>query len=289
MPYLNLLSLRAGQALTGQKPSALLWCRMAAHAWPQESGTWFDLGLAYKRSGNWLASQKANEAATAIDGGNAGAWWNLGIAATAREDWRMARHAWRNYGLQVPDGSGPLHMPLGMIPLRLNPAGNAEVVWAERLDPARACVLSVPLPASGFRHGDTLLHDGYPAGQRLYKGQLMPVFNALQLLVKSPFSTFHATLHKARHDTLSDLERHAEGHNLIVQNWTTETRLLSRDDSETIAPNYPPSQPAEVAELGIASRSQDAVAAFLEALAAAQEGREVTAWHLALAGAQVKA
>lgn len=81
MPYLNLLSQRAGQALSAGRPSALLWCRMAVHGWSDTSGVWFDLGLAYKRAGNWLASQKANEAATALDWGNEGAWWNLGLAA----------------------------------------------------------------------------------------------------------------------------------------------------------------------------------------------------------------
>lgn len=201
----------------------------------------------------------------------------------------MARHAWTNYGIQVPEGDGPLHMNLGLIPLRLNPEGAAEVVWAERIDPARAYLLSVPLPGSGFRHGDTLLHDGYPAGQRLDKGQLVPVFNALQLLVKSPFSTYHATLRKSPQDTLPDLEKHAENHDVIVQNWTTETRQLLREDSETIAPRYEAPQPAGLVELGIASPSEEAVKAFLDALSAANHGREVTSWHLALEGTQVKA
>lgn len=282
MPYLNLIALRASRALDRQLPSVLLWCRLAVHAWPRESSTWFHLGLAYKRAGNWLASQKANEAATALDRGNEGAWWNLGIAATARGDWRMARHAWASYGLNVPEGAGPLNMNLGMIPLRLNHQGNAEVVWAERLDPARAQVLSIPLPNSGYRHGDTLLHDGYADGQRLYKGELLPVFNAIGLLVKSPFSTYQATIRKDKHDRLPELEKLAEAHGVIVQNWTTETRQLSREDSQTIAPAYRPPPLTEVAELGIAARSEKNVQAFLSAIAS--PGREVTEWHLALSG-----
>jgi len=36
-----------------------------------------------------------------------GAWWNMGIAATALGRWRDARHAWQQCGVADPGGSDP--------------------------------------------------------------------------------------------------------------------------------------------------------------------------------------
>ena len=89
-------------------------------------------------------------------------WWNVGIAATALQDWPLARRAWQAYGLKVPgaaSGTGePAGMELGSAAVRLSPEGEAEVVWGRRLDPARIAVLSIPLPSSGRRWGEVVLH-----------------------------------------------------------------------------------------------------------------------------------
>src|SRR5205807_10273545 len=66
------------------------------------------------------------------------AWWNQGIAATALGRWGLARRAWAGFGIDLPAGEGPLDFPCGSCPVRLCPDGDAEVVWAHRIDPARS-------------------------------------------------------------------------------------------------------------------------------------------------------
>jgi hypothetical protein len=58
-------------------------------------------------------------------------WWNLGMAATALGDWKTAREVWSRYGISVPEGAGPIDMNLGLVPIRVSPAGNAEVVTVD--------------------------------------------------------------------------------------------------------------------------------------------------------------
>jgi tetratricopeptide (TPR) repeat protein len=57
--------------------------RKAAKADPSWSVPWFNLGLLAKRQRRWADSREHNRAALALDAGDEGAWWNLGIAATA--------------------------------------------------------------------------------------------------------------------------------------------------------------------------------------------------------------
>ena len=85
-------------------------------------------------------------------------------------------------------------MALGAVPIRIDPHGAPEVVWCERLDPARVRIASVPFPESRRACGDVLLTDGEPRGYREYAGRQVPVFNELELLAASKFSTFAVTL-----------------------------------------------------------------------------------------------
>src|SRR5688572_650560 len=135
-----------------------------APEWPLP---WRYLTVAYKHDLRFRECLDAcQRALTGDDDWDEGIHWNAGIAATALEDWEAARYAWKACGIEVPDGDGAIEMDIGRAPIRLNPAGQAEVVWCTRIDPCRARIESVPLRASGRRHGDLVLHDGEPRGKR---------------------------------------------------------------------------------------------------------------------------
>ena len=136
----------------------------------------YNLGLLHKYEGDWALSLEANLRATELDPSDQAGWWNLGIAATALERWDVARFAWRGAGVKdVPDGAGPVDLPCGQTPVRLNPEGDAEVVWCQRLDPARARIESIPL--TDYCFGDIVLNDGAAVGYRMLGDEKVPVFN----------------------------------------------------------------------------------------------------------------
>jgi hypothetical protein len=162
---------------------------------------WFDLALVHKFRRDWPAARDAGLAT--IDRGvepeGDPTWWNLGIAATALREWSLARRAWRGYGLEIETGDEPIELDFGITPLRVFGRDAPEIVWARRLCPARARVQSVPLPNSGRRWGEVVLHDGVPNGTRDWNGRQYPVFDEIELFEASETPT-----HTIRLDAPSD-------------------------------------------------------------------------------------
>lgn len=194
---------------------------------------WFNLGLVYKRQRRWQECAACNR--RSVDLGtdeHDPAYWNLGIAATALRDWGMARWAWRGFGVEMATDAGPIEMDLGPSPVRINPDGNPEVVWGQRLDPARIRLENIPLPGSGHRWHDVVLHDGEPHGERMMEDQTFPVFDEIERWQPSDFPTWECILWANADDmqTISDRFRTEGG---AMEDWTASIRRLCRACSES--------------------------------------------------------
>ena len=209
----------------GYTAEAEAWYRQAADAAPEWAVPWYNLGLLYKRQRRWSDSLRAGRRAVELDPSEQDAWWNVGIAATALGDWREAREAWTACGIEMPPGDGPPELRLGMTPIRVNPGGNGEVLWCDRIDPARAIIRNVPLPESGHRFKDLLLHDGAPNGYRMRRGREVPVFDALAILAPSSFSTWEVVVEAPSPDDCVALEELAQECGLGAEDWSTIRRL----------------------------------------------------------------
>lgn len=203
---------------------------------PSNDSAWFNLGLVYKQLHRWEDSLRCNLKAAELNRESDATWWNLGIAATAVRDWRTARAAWRGFGLDIPDGDGPIDLDLGLTLVRLNPDGASEVVWCRRIDPARAIIQSIPLPASGHRHGDCVLHDGEPKGERVIEGRRFLVFNELARWEASPTPTVRVSLRAESGDEVEELLEQLHAAGLIAEDWTGSIRHLCRACSESAVP-----------------------------------------------------
>lgn len=218
--------------------------------YPDTAWAWYDLGLRAKWSRDWKSCAACNERALELEGDgreNASAW-NLGIAATALGDWRTARRAWTSYGIPLPPASDDevINADFGMTPVRLNPEPRydepellvdgqrheTEVVWCQRIDPARAVVRSVPLPESGHRFGDVVLHDGDPVGERRFGDTTRPVFNEIARLVVSPHPTLEVEVVTAEPDDVEALIDAFVQRDLGAEDWTSSVRMLCRACSE---------------------------------------------------------
>lgn len=192
---------------------------------PNWSSPWYNLGLIYKRQKKWEQSFECNLKATQLDPRDEAAWWNLGIASTWLKKWDFARKAWTSFGIDLPEGDGPIEMSLGPTPIRLNPDTSGEVVWSQRIDPARAIIRNVPFPASEHRYGDLLLHDGEPNGYRKFQWREVPVFDELEVIEQSPFLTFEVVLEAGRLEDRDALLTLSEDKGIIIEDWST-VRML---------------------------------------------------------------
>src|SRR5262245_27602277 len=253
----------------GHLDEAVKLFEQAAAADPRWSVPAYNLGLIYKRQKNWKKSLEWNRRATTQDAQNQAAWWNMGIAATALGRWNLARSAWRGYGIEVADGEGPVDLPCGVGPVRINPSGDAEVVWGYRRDPARMEIASIPLPESKHRWHDVVLNDGAPNGYRKFQGKEYPVFDALELLQPSPFGTFLAqVVMPDGSPPFAELVQAAEHLEGSAEDWSTSLRMLCKACSEG-RPHKQHDTKAAPADgvhlIGIAGRDQPHATKILEA------------------------
>ncbi|CAA2106619.1 tetratricopeptide repeat protein [Variovorax paradoxus] len=256
----------------GDQDGALEAYARASAVHPYWAVPWYNAGLIHKYRGDWAASLQANARAVECDPQNQGAIWNLGIAATALGDWATARRAWRQYGIGVPDGDGPVDYFVGLTPIRVHGGEASEVVWADRIDPARAILRNVPTPASGHRYGDLVLHDGAANGYRQRGDREVPVFDALELIAPSDYSTYEVSIGNAVSDDIDALIRRLEAGDAGAENWSTSMQLLCRACSE--GRPYGEGQhdhgPEEIPgamgpwRLGIATRDESAVRRVLD-------------------------
>jgi hypothetical protein len=197
---------------------------------PDDPAIWFDLGLACKRARDWSGCIDANEHALDLKSDlEDPAWWNLGIAATAVRDWGLARKAWRGYGLEIPEGEGPIACDWGWAPVRLP---NNEIVWGPRLDPARVILRSIPFAESGYRWGDIVLHDGAPNGEREIDGKVYSVFDVFEKWSPSEIPTLAVEVHCASEEDARALTEPFESRGFGAEDWTTNVRPLCKACSE---------------------------------------------------------
>ena len=101
-----------------------------------------------------------------------------------------------------------------------------------RLDPARVQLLNVPLPGSGHRHGDVVLHDGEPHGSRLVDGDEHPVFEEIELWQRSPRPTLSVVVRAPAAEDVDALLGDLDDAGLAGEEWTSNVRMLCRACSE---------------------------------------------------------
>lgn len=222
----------------------------------------YNLGLIYKYKCEWASSFEHNKKAVELDSSDEAAWWNLAIASTALKRWRVARESWIKVGIDLEVNDDEPNLDLGTVPIRINPSGNTEVVWARRIDPARAIILNIPFANSGHRYHDIVLNDGAPQGYRISDGKEYPVFNELELITRSTYKTYSCKIATDKQSDVDKLEEICKSFNVEMENWST-ARLLCKQCSEGIPhehhDNDLKTSAAENKHIGFAAKNEDDV------------------------------
>lgn len=244
---------------------------------PDRAATHYNIGLVYKYRAAWVESLRHNRRASDLQPADEAAHWNMGIAATALRDWAAAREAWRRVGIQITEGDGPIEEDFGITPVRLNPNDSGEVVWGRRIDPVRVVIGNIPYPASGFRAGDVVLHDGAPVGEREYNGRTYSVFNVLALFEPSANSTYEAEVRARDAADLDALTSALDAAQIDHEVWTSNVRILCKQCSEGTPHEHVGDQERAAAwpdshVLGISTTSPEAARQVFERWSAGKGG-----------------
>jgi len=232
----------------------------------EDLATWaFDLALVHKFRRDWPAAVTTGVQAAELAPAGQGepAWWNLGIAATAVHDWATARRAWTAYGVEIPSGHGPIEADLGMTPVRIDTREGAEVVWCRRIDPSRAVIESIPVPGSGRRWGEIVLHDGVPNGERVVAGLAFSVFDELEIWAASEVPVQAVEVRVAADADVEALRELAEASGLAAESWETVQMLCAacsegRVDTDASHDHGPSESGSGRCQVGIAATEADA-------------------------------
>jgi hypothetical protein len=149
--------------------------------------------------------------------------------------------------LDIPSGEGPLELDYGPCPVRLWPDRVGEVVWGVRIDPCRVVIeASVPLPESGHRWRDVVLHDGVPVGSRVFHGRELAVFDELDVWSTSTEVTIELIAPGIGEADFQALLDAAISQDCICENWSSSIRWICEECS-TGQPNASHKHP-EIAE-----------------------------------------
>lgn len=239
--------------------------KLASWADPRWSVPWYNLGLQAKYLGEWEDSLRFNQRAVQLNADDEATWWNLGIAATALHDWVEARRAWKGFGIDIGDGEGEVFTPPVSACVRLDPNNSGEVVWGQRLDPARILVLNVPLPESQHRYRDVILNDGASNGSRTRNGAEVPVFDELEVWQASSYSTFQVALHIPNQDAEKRLADICETREIGVEDWSTVQILCAECSRGNPHPHEHKPTAADAAEkrFGFAAQKREDVESLL--------------------------
>ncbi|KAB8193939.1 hypothetical protein FKV24_006280 [Lysobacter maris] len=258
-----------------------LFARLLLHK-PENQYYHYMLGLAHKYLRDWPASLQHNLRAIALASKPGDAeLWNAAIAATALADWPRARRLWQDCGIQVPEGEGPIDADYGVAVVRLNPWSGGETVFMRRIDPVRARLLNVPLPESGHRFGDVVLHDGAVTGHRHDGQREVPVFNELQRIERSEFQTFVGFVDCGSRDDLLALQQASAPGVAYLEDWTHSVRHYCircsygtphRHENDGHAGDWRTQR-----NLGIAAHDRESVEKLLQAWVDGGRGRRIDA------------
>lgn len=257
-------------------------------------------GLVCKYLRDWAKSLSHNLCCLDLrgeaDDADEAAHWNAAIAATAIGDWAEARRQWARCGIDIPGDAGPISGRFGVASLRLDAWGRGETLFARRIDPVRAQLINVPLPDSGYRFGDIVLHDGAATGQRRFHQSMVPVLNALQRLQTSEFPTFAVFVDCPTPRDLEDLLAARVPGIAETEDWTESLSHLclrcsygtphrharpASDVAPDAAPNASPDTAGDGGawrrdrSVGIAAQSRHSVTRLLEAWKAKGRGRRI--------------
>lgn len=191
------------------------------------------LGKIYKNRNEWRPSLHYSQKAIEHNPFDETAWYNLGIAATALKKWNLAKSAWKQLGYRlIPSKKIPSINPVPII-IRLNPKSSPELVLAQRIDPVRAYIQSVPQPSSMHGFKDLLLFDTEPSGYHYISGKKFPVYDELEMIRPSLHYTFAIELMTDSLEDVLTLEKLCHDAMLGFDNWSNAYRMTHNPNKRT--------------------------------------------------------
>lgn len=201
-------------------------CKLIVRKSPDWSAPYAFLSNIYKDRNEWKPTLHYSKKALEHNPFNETTWENLALAATASRKWKTARQAWNQLGFRFKDSNKKIQLDLGLIPVRLNPTTQPEIVEATRIGPARAIIESIPQPSSGKRYKDVVLLNHKPNKQFVLHGKKLGVFDELEIYQSSLWRTYAVVLETGSQKAVNTLANLCKESALGFDNWSNAARFF---------------------------------------------------------------
>lgn len=190
---------------------------------PKWAPPYLRMAMLYKDRREWKPTFHYSKKVAELNPKNEEGWKIYGLAATALREPKLAAEIWHHLGLEAEQKEEKRIAPIAIL---LPQENQKEVVWARRVDPVRARIISIPQPASGHRFDDCVLIDPFQQGVRMVGDRRIPVYETLDLFERSAFQTFGLWVALEKMASLEVLSGLCREFGLGFDNWSLATRLL---------------------------------------------------------------
>ena len=223
---------------------------------PHWAEPFFQLGQIYKHQKDWKGTLYYHKKTVALDSSNQTAWWNLGIAATALGRLRLAKTIWTKFGFT--------NFQKKTICIRFQRDQQFEIVWGIQLDPTRVQLVSIPHPHSDRSYKDLILIDRSIVGHTIANNRRIPVFQELDLLKRSIYTTYTCWLFTTSEKAIQTLQQLCQDAELGFEVWSNAIRFKSLVKSGNLPEYFSPEmlpldQSTEGVQIAISSKHKHLV------------------------------
>ncbi len=224
----------------GDVYNAVKLCKRLARMAPDWSVPFAFLSRTYRSRMEWKPTFHYCLRAVEHNAFDENLWETLGIAATALGEWETARFAWNQLGFHFKPSAEALHLDLGIVPVRLNPTTQPEVVAARLINPVQAIIESIPQPSSGRCYKDLVLVENMPnpqgaTGHLYQESKKLPIHDELQPLKSSNWHTFSVLLYTDASSDVDTLANLCLSASLGFDNWSNATRFFQPNLHRNVA------------------------------------------------------
>jgi len=210
----------------GDVYNAVKLCKLMVKKSPDWSAPYACLSNIYRNRNEWRPTLHYSLKAAEHNPFDDTTWENMALAATVLENWRTARQAWNQLGFKFRDSEEEPRLDLGIVPVRINPLRQPEIVEASRIGPARAIIQSIPQPSSGRRYGDMVLLESNPGNKIVVQGKKHEVFNELDVLSTSTIHAYSAVLETDNKNEIGILAKLCKDAGIGFDNWSNAARFF---------------------------------------------------------------
>ena len=244
----------------GDVYTAVKICKKLVRTQPDWSKPYVQLGAIYKDRADWKTCLHYTLKALQFDPENSQALLNLGLAYTAQKKWKAARQIWNRLGYDFKETDRAPDFDLGLVAIYYPFDKQTEVLWARRIDPARAVILSIPQPGAGRRYGDTVLFDPGAEAAQAAGTKKHRAYRELQILKSSAFKTFTVELPETTLGHLDTLAKLCAEEGIGFDNWSAAAQLYlppsKRENPEFHLHPFPREAAPHTAIVALASKNQ---------------------------------